>query len=253
MRKNNFSIVIQIRNGSSRLPGKALLKYKKITLIEIMLRRLLSKFKNNQVYLITTNLKQDDILIEICKKLKIKTYRGYEDNVLKRYIKTASLYKIKNIVRLTGDCPLVDPALIKKMLKYFFLKKLDYYSNCYPYTERFFPVGSDVEIIKTKVLRYLYKTNPSSYEKEHVTTKVLKYYLKFKCEIFKTKKNFSKLRYTLDYYKDYKVIIKILKYFNKKKIFGTCMQIVNFLLKNPNLIKYNEKYVDIYYKKKIID
>jgi hypothetical protein len=251
VRKNSFSIVIQIRNGSSRLPGKALLKYKKITLIEIMLRRLLSKFKNNQLYLITTKLKQDDILIKICKKLKIKTYRGYEDDVLKRYIKTASLYKIANIVRLTGDCPLVDPTLIKKMLKQFFLKKLDYYSNCYPYTKRFFPVGSDVEIIKTKVLRYLYKTNPSFYEKEHVTTKILECYKKFKCEIYKTKKNFSKLRYTLDYRKDYKVIIKILKYLDKKNIFGTYRQIVKFLLKNPNLIKYNEKYVDIYYRTKI--
>ena len=253
MKENNFSIIIQIRNGSTRLPGKALLKYKGKALIEIMLKRLLSVFKNDQIYLITTKLKEDDILIKICKKLKIKTFRGYKNNVLNRYLKTASFYKIENIVRLTGDCPLVDPKLIKKMLKYFFVEKLDYYSNCYPYTQRFFPVGSDVEIVKTKFLQYLYRSKPTAYEKEHVTTKILKYYNKFNCKIYKIKKNFSKLRYTLDYSKDYEVIIKILEYLDKKKIFGYYSQIIKFLLKNPKLVKYNKKFVDTYYKTKIIN
>jgi len=253
MKENNFSIIIQIRNGSTRLPGKALLKYKGKALIEIMLKRLLSVFKNDQIYLITTKLKEDDILIKICKKLKIKTFRGYKNNVLNRYLKTASFYKIENIVRLTGDCPLVDPKLIKKMLKYFFVEKLDYYSNCYPYTQRFFPVGSDVEIVKTKFLQYLYRSKPTAYEKEHVTTKILKYYNKFNCKIYKIEKNFSKLRYTLDYSKDYEVIIKILEYLDKKKIFGYYSQIIKFLLKNPKLVKYNKKFVDTYYKTKIIN
>jgi spore coat polysaccharide biosynthesis protein SpsF (cytidylyltransferase family) len=129
MSKKNFSIIIQIRNGSKRLPDKALKKYKDKTLIEIMLTRLLSFFKSDQIYLITTKLKQDDVLIKICKKLNIRTFRGYQNNVLKRYLETAKIYNIKNIVRLTGDCPLVDPKLLKKMIDYFFDKKLDYFSN----------------------------------------------------------------------------------------------------------------------------
>jgi len=252
MKKKNFSIVIQLRNGSTRLPGKALLKYKNKTLIEIMLKRLLTTFESNQIFLITTKLKQDDILIKICKKFNIKTYRGYKNNVLKRFLNTASLYNIENIVRLTGDCPLVDPKLIKKMLEHYFSKKLDYYSNCYPYTKRSFPVGSDIEIFQTRVINHIYKSNPSSYEKEHVTTKILKFYKKFNCAIYKTKKNFSKIRYTLDYYNDYEVIVEILKYLNKKNFFGTCMQISNFLVKNPKLSKHNQKYVNIYYKTKTI-
>ena len=252
MRKNNFAIVIQIRNGSIRLPGKALMNYKNKTLIEIMLRRLLTVYKNNQIYLITTKLKQDDILIEICKKFKIETFRGFKNNVIKRYIETASLYKIDNIVRITGDCPLVDPRLIKKMLSYFFMKKLDYYSNCYPYVDRFFPVGSDVEIFKTGVLKHIYKSKPSTYEKEHVTTKILKYYKQFKCEIYKTKKNYSKIRYTLDYYRDYEVIIKIFDHLEKNKLFGYYNEVINFLIKNPKLINYNKKFVSIYYKTKVI-
>lgn len=252
MKKKNYSIIIQLRNGSKRLPRKALLKYKDKTLIEIMLERLLTTFKSNQIFLITTKLKQDDILIKICKKFDIKTYRGYKNNVLKRFLNTASLYNIKNIVRLTGDCPLVDPKLIKKMLEHYFSKKYDYYSNCYPYSERFFPVGSDIEIFQTRVINHIYKSTPSSYEKEHVTTKILKFYKTFNCAIYKKKKNFSKIRYTLDYYNDYEVIIEILKYLDKKKLFGTYTQIVNFLKKNPKLSKHNQKFVNMYYKTKTI-
>ncbi len=251
MNDNKFSIIIQIRNGSKRLPGKSLLKYKKKTLIELMLKRLLSSFKNDQIYLITTKLKEDDNLIKICNKLKIKTYRGYKDNVIKRFLQTAKKYNIKNIVRLTGDCPLVDPKLIELMVKNFFKHKLDYYSNCYPYNKRFFPVGSDIEIIRTSLLKYIYKSNPTNYEKEHVTTKILKYYKKFNCKIYKTKKNLSKIRYTLDYYKDYEVIIKILEHLNKKNILGNYKQISNFLIKNKNLITYNQKFTEIYYNTKI--
>tara|TARA_B100001057_G_C22783770_1_gene924694 strand:+ start:803 stop:1603 length:801 start_codon:yes stop_codon:yes gene_type:complete len=251
MHENKFSIIIQIRNGSKRLPAKGIKKYKNKTLIEVMLRRLLLIFKKNQIYLITTKLKQDDILIKICKKLKIKTFRGYQNNVLKRFLETAKIYNIRNIVRLTGDCPLIDPKLIKRMINYFFNKKLDYYSNCYPYDKRFFPVGSDIEIINLKLLKYIYKSKPSRYEKEHVTTKILDFYKIFKCEILKEKKNYSKIRYTLDYYKDYQVILKILDYLDKNKKFGTYSEIINFLIKNPKVRNLNREYVKVYYKSKI--
>lgn len=251
MSKKNFSIIIQIRNGSKRLPLKALKKYKDKTLIEIMLLRLLSFFKSNQIYLITTKLKQDDVLIKICKKLNIKTFRGYQNNVLKRFLETSKIHNIKNIVRLTGDCPLVDPKLLKKMIDYFFHKKLDYYSNCYPYDKRFFAVGSDIEIINLNLLKYIYKSKPSKYEKEHVTTKILDFYKIFKCEILKGKKDYSKIRYTLDYYKDYEVIIKILDYLEKNNKFGTYSEIVNFLIKNPKIKNLNKEYVKTYYKTKI--
>lgn len=249
--KNNFSIIIQARTGSKRLPAKVLMKYNHKTLIEIMLLRLLKVFKKEKIILVTTKLKEDDILIDICKKLNIKTFRGSTSNVLDRYIKAALKFKTNNIVRLTGDCPLIDPILIKKMLKIYFKKKLDYFSNCYPYNERFFAVGSDIEIFNLKILKYIDNSKPNIYEKEHVTTKIFKYYHYFKCEIYKTKKNNSKIRYTLDYYKDYEVIIKILNYLKKKKMYGSYKQILNFLYKNPNLIRYNEQHSKTYYKTKI--
>jgi len=249
--KKDFSIIIQVRTGSKRLPGKVLMKYNDKYLIEIMLLRLLTAFKKEKIILITTNLREDDILIEICKKLKIKTFRGSTNNVLERYIKTASKYRVNNIVRLTGDCPLIDPILIKKMIKIYFQKKFDYFSNCYPYNKRFFPVGSDIEIFNLKILKFIQKSRPNTYEKEHVTTKILNFYDQFNCEILISKKNNSKIRYTLDYYKDYEVIIKILDYLRKKKIYGSYKQIINFLNKNQKLILYNRQYTEVYYKTKI--
>tara|TARA_Y100001958_G_C21140897_1_gene479636 strand:- start:158 stop:925 length:768 start_codon:yes stop_codon:yes gene_type:complete len=251
MKNQNFSIIIQLRNGSSRLPYKALYTYKNKTLIEIMIKRILKIFKRNQIYLITTKLKQDDILIEICQRLKIKTFRGDKDNVLKRFIQSASKFKIENIIRLTGDCPLIDPNLIYRMKEKYFSQKFDYYSNCYPYTERYFPVGSDIEIFKTKVINFIGNSKPTKFEKEHVTSKILKFKNKFKCGILKSNKDYSKIRYTIDYYKDYEVIIEILKYLDKKKFFGTYVQISKFLLKNPKLLNYNKKFVKQYYKTKI--
>ena len=251
MIKKDFSIIIQVRTGSKRLPGKVLMEYNNKSLIEIMLLRLLTTFKKEKIILTTTNLREDDILLKISKKLNIKTFRGSTNNVLERYIKTASKYKVNNIVRLTGDCPLIDPILIKKMLNIYFQKKFDYFSNCYPYDKRFFPVGSDVEIFNFKILKYIKKSKPNIYEKEHVTTKILKFYDYFNCQILKLKKNNSKIRYTLDYYKDYEVIIKILDYLRKKKIYGSYKQIINFLHKNPKINLYNRQYSKAYYKTKI--
>merc|ERR1711966_276825 len=142
-------------------PGKVLMEYNNKSLIEIMLLRLLTTFKKEKIILTTTNLRADDILLKISKKLNIKTFRGSTNNVLERYIKTASKYKVNNIVRLTGDCPLIDPILIKKMLNIYFQKKFDYFSNCYPYDKRFFPVGSDVEIFNFKILKYIKKSKPN--------------------------------------------------------------------------------------------
>tara|TARA_Y100000591_G_scaffold333137_1_gene374038 strand:+ start:2401 stop:3168 length:768 start_codon:yes stop_codon:yes gene_type:complete len=251
MTKKDFSIIVQVRTGSKRLPGKVLMKYKNKSLIEIMLLRLLKSFNKEKIILTTTNLREDDILIKISKKLNIKTFRGSTNNVLERYIKTASKYRVNNIVRLTGDCPLIDPILIKKMLNIYFQKKFDYFSNCYPYNKRSFPVGSDIEIFNLKILKFIEKSKPSIYEKEHVTTKILKFYDQFNCEILELKNNNSKMRYTIDYYKDYEVIIKILDYLRKKKIYGSFKQIINFLNKNPKLNLYNRQYSKAYYKTKM--
>lgn len=251
MKKKNFSIIIQARVGSKRFPNKILKKYKNKSLLEIMLLRLLRVFDKSQIYIATTKKKEDTVIVNLCKKYQVKTYRGSEQNVLKRFIDTASKYKIKNIVRLTSDCPLIDSSVILRMLKIYFKRKLDYISNCYPYNKRSFPVGSDVEIIKFNVLNYLLKSCPNKYEKEHVTTRILKYYKKFKCHLYKLNKNFSNIRYTLDYHKDYEVINKILNYLEKKKLEGSYNQIVNFLVKNKKIFNINSSFSKIYYKSKI--
>jgi len=215
--KNNWLIIIQVRNGSSRLPFKSFLKIYDKPLIEIMIERLLPLFDSKRILLATTKLKKDKLFIKIANKFNIKFFKGSNKNVLKRYMDIIKKYKLKNIVRLTGDCPLIDAALLKRMLKYFYLNKLDYLSNCYPYNKRTFPVGCDVEIINSKVLEYINNSKPNIYEKEHVTTKILKYYKKFKCEILKNKINYSNIRYTVDYLEDYLVVKEIYKYLKEKK------------------------------------
>ncbi|MDA9702879.1 glutamate-1-semialdehyde aminotransferase, partial [Candidatus Pelagibacter sp.] len=153
----NFAILIQARLGSSRFPKKIIQYIDGKTVIEYMVDRLLKVFKKKNIIINTTNSKKDDELIQIIEKKKLKYFRGSENNVLDRYLKCSKKFKVKNIIHLTSDCPLVDTNLISKMKKTFENKKLDYFANTYPPNMSNFPDGSDIEIYKQKSLIKLSK------------------------------------------------------------------------------------------------
>ena len=156
---------------------------------------------------------------------------------------------MNKIIRLTSDCPLIDPKLIIKLFKIQLKKKFDYSGNCFPYNERTYPVGSDLEFINLDFLKKASKYKLSNYEKEHITPFLLK--KKFKTYLFKNKVNNSKLRYTLDHREDLIVIKKFISYLKKKKIFGSTNQIIKFLRNNNKITELNNKHVTSYYFKKL--
>ena len=104
--------IVQARMGSKRLPGKVLLKVNGKTLIEILMQRLLLSKKIEKIVLATSKKKENDPLVEEVKDLGFKVYRGSENDVLDRYFNVAKKFKANVIVRITGDCPLIDPYLI---------------------------------------------------------------------------------------------------------------------------------------------
>ena len=115
--------IVQARFNSTRLPGKVMKKIFNKPVIEILLKRLSKSLKINQIILACTENKKDKSIINICKKLKIPIFRGNEKNVLDRYYKAASKFKVDVIVRITGDCPLIDSNLVDDVLKYYVKKK----------------------------------------------------------------------------------------------------------------------------------
>ena len=108
----DIGIIIQARMSSKRLPGKVLKKINGKPVLEIMLNRL-EKIKNKfKIIVATSYTKEDEKIVQLCKRLKSDYFRGSLNDVMQRYIKCAKNYKFEHIVRLTGDAPLIDPDLV---------------------------------------------------------------------------------------------------------------------------------------------
>ena len=225
--KNKILCIVQARMGSRRLPGKVLKKIdKKHSILELMIKRIeKSKFIDQLVISCPKNINNKNI-INICKKKNIKFYSGPNENVLKRYYQTHKYFGGNIIIRLTADCPFIDPHLIDCMVKKFLDKKVDYLSNT---LDRTFPDGLDVEIFKSSALEHAYENASSKYDKEHVTpylirsTKISKYF-------YKNKENFSKIRITLDYLSDLKFLRDIANKFSPN-VYFTWKDVIKYIRK----------------------
>ena len=159
----------------------------------------------DKIIFIIPHTKENDILEELLQKNNIQVFRGDENNVLKRYYNCSKKHSIKHILRVTSDCPLVDPNLIDKIDKIYKKNNFDYVSNI---ENRTFPEGMDLEFFKFETLKKTYFNVITDYYKEHVTKYILRSDKFYKYN-FSDKKNFSNLRITLDRYEDYKLIKKI--------------------------------------------
>ena len=209
MFKKNITVIVQARLTSSRLPEKVLKKISKKTIIEIIHQRLSrSKFISQIVYAIPKN-KKNLKLKNFFKSKKLNYFEGSEENVLDRYYKCVKKYKSDIIVRITADCPLIDPNMLDKCLKIFIKKKIDLLVNYCPPT---FPDGLDIGIFNPKTLHQTWKNARSKYDIEHVVPFMLKN-KNVKKYNYSSKKDFSSERWTLDTEADFVVIKNIFKRF----------------------------------------
>ena len=162
--------IVQIRSNSIRLPNKALMKIKNQTIIEILLKRLSNSRKVDEIIISTTNNNSDDFLAKKIKELGYKVFRGSEKDVLDRIYKTAKLFKTNTIVRITGDCPLIDPNILDNMIQLYLSTDSDYVSDTTPPT---FPDGLDVEVFSFKSLQIAHNESTKAYDREHVTPYII--------------------------------------------------------------------------------
>ncbi len=225
--------IVQARLDSSRLPKKVLLKINKKHIFEIVYKRLKkSKFLKKIIFAIP-NDKKNQFLEKKLKNLKIPYFKGPNFNVLKRYFDTAKKFKTTSIVRVTCDCPLIDAKIIDKMITFFNKNNLDYLSNNNPPS---YPHGMDAEIFNFSSLKLAHLNACSKKDREHVTYYITKNKKKFKIKNFKNNKNLSKIRITLDYPNDYKVIKALFDYFYPNIYFGI-NEISKLYKSNPKIFK----------------
>ena len=235
----DYHIIIQARLNSSRFKNKIFKKLNGKTVLDFLVNRLLKYYKSNKIIIATSNKKIDTKISKYAKRKGVAVFRGSENDVLNRYVRCSKKYNVKNIVRLTSDCPLVDISLISKMWKIYKEKKLDYISNTLPPNEATFPDGTDVEIISFKKLNLISKKKLDKTSREHVTN-IFWQSKKFKCFNFKNKNNISKYKYSLDYRKDFDLIKKIVKSLGYNEKNYNPNTIVKFIHQNKNLNKMSK-------------
>jgi spore coat polysaccharide biosynthesis protein SpsF len=234
-----FSIIVEARSGSKRLPNKILLKIKNFSFLEYLLIRLI-KIKNIENFIVATtkNIK-DKAIIKIAKKNNFKYFAGSEKNVLKRVLGAAKKFSCQNIIRITSDCPLIDVRIIRKAIKLFKISNCDYLSNT---IKRSYPDGMDVEIFKLSALKKASRYANSSTHKEWTTWSIIKNPKIFRIKQFISEKKFfnPKLGLTLDYFEDYVFLKKIILFFGVNKIIK-CDEILRLLKKKKDWLKINDK------------
>ncbi len=235
-----FHAIIQVRMGSSRLPGKALRSYMELSPLKILYKRLKKSQKISKIIIATTTLKKDLKIIKFCKKFKVPYFRGSPEDVLSRYYFTAKKFKSKNIIRLTADNPFVDIKTLNKLVNLKIKGKYNYVSNAYPLPTNY-PDGSEIEIFDFRTLEKTFFLAMLPSEREHVTFFMVKSKF-FKKNKLKLKNNLSKFRYTIDVAGDFKVFSSLIDAYPGKRIFTVSMnEIVNYLKKNKKITKYQKK------------
>lgn len=228
--------IVQARTFSTRFPKKILKVINNKSVIELVIRRLSLSKKINQIIVAVPSGKKDNYLHNFLKKKNFFTFRGSEKNVLSRYYKTAVHYKANVIVRITSDCPLIDPEIVDKTINFFLKSKKDYITNASPPT---YPDGLDVEVFNFKCLQKCFRLAKSKYDLENVTPFIRNSGL-FKLGNIKNSKNYSNFRWTLDYKNDFKLIKKIFLNF-KPDICFSWKKIIKYLKQNPEIQLLNNK------------
>lgn len=233
--------ILQARMSSTRLPNKVLKEVKGIPLLRYECERILQSQKINKLIIATSNDKSDDAIEYFAKENNIEVFRGSLNDVLSRYFICATEFKEVNninelnIIRVTGDCPIIDPQVIDAVIDYFEVNDCDYVSNTLVPT---YPDGMDIEICTYKALEIAYNEATFKSDREHVTL-FIKNNDRFKKLNYTSKYDFSHLRMTVDEENDFELIKIILENLYKNNPNFSYLDAISFMTKNPDTLFIN--------------
>ena len=235
LNNKKITVIIEARTGSSRLPNKVTAEIENKPMIFYVINRIKQIKSIEQIILATTQEENDRVLIEIGKQNSIKTFSGDSIDVLNRDYQCALQNNADPIIRITGDCPLIDSNIVEEMIQFFLENDYDYVSNriCPKY-----PDGLDVEIYSFKTLEKAAHNAKWSSERELVTTYITKNPKKFKIFSYENQEDLSHYRWTVDEIKDLEFVRKIYSIM-KPKINFSMNEVIELLKKNPQLSKIN--------------
>ena len=228
--------ILQARMGSTRLPGKVMKKIFGKPMLELQIERIMRCRKIDSIVVATSKSAQDDAIEKLCKQLNINIFRGSLNNVLLRFYEAAKNQSADHVVRLTGDCPLIDPEFIDRLIDFYFEEKCDYASNCRPPT---LPDGLDAEIFSFEVLKKAKLNAQGIHQLEHVTPYIFLNPEQFSIKNWKFEEDFSGLRWTVDEIEDLAFVRKVYDAMYKKKPDFGMKDILKLIEKNSDLSMIN--------------
>lgn len=205
-----IEIYAQARMTSTRLPGKVMMPVRSKPLLYYFLERLKRVRGASAVVVLTTTQPTDDVIVESCRIQRVPYFRGPEEDVLARYYQAALERKPDAIVRVTSDCPLIDPAVVDRVIDTYRVHypQFDYVANA---LQRTYPRGMEVEIFSFKALEQAYQEASTPGEREHVTPYLYRHPERFRLHNVASPLDLSRYRWTVDTIEDFYLIQQILE------------------------------------------
>ncbi|MFX0560701.1 NTP transferase domain-containing protein [Tepidibacillus infernus] len=231
--------IIQARMGSTRLPGKVMKKIVGKTVLEHVIERVKRSKEINEIVIATTTKEDDDVIVKEAERLNVKYFRGSEDDVLSRYYYAAKEHHADIVVRITSDCPLIDPNITDGIIGYYNKHNYDIVTNAGSnLNQRTYPRGLDTEVFSIEQLEEAFKNAKEEYQREHVTPYL--YEKSNKIYYYKNNDDYSNYRWTLDTPEDFKLITEIYEHLYKGESNFFLEEIINLFKEKPELIKINQ-------------
>lgn len=232
-----IGVIIQARMGSTRLSGKVMKKIEGKTVLDHVIERVKQSKKIDEIIVATTTKNSDSVIEKEALRCGVKSFRGSEEDVLSRYYHAAKENELDIVIRITSDCPLIDPNIMDYMIEEYLQNDYDMLSNggITP-KERSFPRGLDIAIFNFDVLEEAFLNAEKDYEREHVApyiyeNKVVSYY--------KNNNDLSDNRWTLDTYEDLKFIEEVYKSLYKGRHNFYMKDIIKLINERPELKAIN--------------
>ena len=236
MRQDKVVAIIQARMGSTRLPGKVLVDICGQTMLSRVVRRAGAAKLIDRVVVATTPHESDAPVVEECRRLDVPCFLGSADDVLDRYNRAAEAHGADVVVRITSDCPLIDPLESDRVVRAFLDSRPDYASNV---LRRTYPRGLDTEVMSAATLAHAWLEAREHYERVHVTPYIYGHPETFRLLSVTGREDHSRHRWTVDTPADLKFVRGVYRLLARRATAGW-RDVLSIVEQNPQLVEINQ-------------
>ncbi|WP_281883037.1 glycosyltransferase family protein [Paenibacillus sp. YYML68] len=231
------TVIIQARMGSSRLPGKVLMNLVDKPILAHVINRCKAIPLVDDIVVATTTDPADEVIADLVRSESVAVHRGSESHVLSRYYEAAIANQSDVVVRVTSDCPLLDPQVSNDVIRMF--KEASSAQYCSNTLTRTFPQGLDTEVFSFDALEQAYRNADQAYEQEHVTPYIYQHDDQFRLLQYTHLKDYSHYRWTVDTAEDYQLVDQIYRELYRPGDIFSWQETIKLCESHPELVNMN--------------